>query len=294
MRVDVTDLKSIRVFMSVVENHGFVGAQLELNISPSAVSTHIKSLEDRLGLVLCHRGKRGFRLTKDGEQLNDACKTLTAALDGFETRMSDLRNDLTGTLRLGLATNMVTDPAFSIHEVIRRFSARGDGIFINIQTTTPDVLERELIRNTLQLAITPVYSQIDLLAYRPLYHESHSIYCGHGHDLFGKTEADLMDLNLSNFQFVTRTYINQKDVANLPNLRRAASVSNMEAQLMLILSGAYMGYLADHFTKDWVEKGALWRVPITTSSQTVPVCVVLRRNQPTSRLVDAFLQDIKL
>ena len=50
----------------MVDNHGFRGAQLALNVSPSVVTTHVKALEERLGFQLCQRGKGGFNLTDKG------------------------------------------------------------------------------------------------------------------------------------------------------------------------------------------------------------------------------------
>ena len=37
----------------------------------------------------------------------------------------------------------------------------------------------------------------------------------------------------------------------------AATVESMEAQLILVLSGAYIGYLPEHYAQSWVEQGRL-------------------------------------
>jgi len=55
------DLKLLRIFVSVVRHQGFANAQQELNLSTSAISTYMSQLEAALGLVLCHRGRGGFR-----------------------------------------------------------------------------------------------------------------------------------------------------------------------------------------------------------------------------------------
>ena len=63
------DLRLLRVFRSVVECGGMAAAGLELNIGVSTVSRHIKDLEIRLGLTLCRRGRAGFALSDEGQQI---------------------------------------------------------------------------------------------------------------------------------------------------------------------------------------------------------------------------------
>lgn len=61
------DLRLLRVFKSVVDCGGMAAAELELNIGTSTVSRHIKDLETRLSLVLCRRGRAGFRSRPKGD-----------------------------------------------------------------------------------------------------------------------------------------------------------------------------------------------------------------------------------
>ena len=63
------DIRLLRVFKTVVDCGGMAAAELELNIGTSTVSRHIKDLETRLSLTLCRRGRAGFALTPEGEQI---------------------------------------------------------------------------------------------------------------------------------------------------------------------------------------------------------------------------------
>ena len=75
------DIRLLRVFKSVVECGGMAAAELELNIGISTVSRHIKDLETRLGLTLCRRGRAGFALTSEGEQIYAETLRLLAGAD---------------------------------------------------------------------------------------------------------------------------------------------------------------------------------------------------------------------
>lgn len=81
------DMHLLYVFGTVVEARGFSAAQITLNVSASTISRQITDLETRLGLRLCQRGRKGFRLTEKGEIVYAAARKLFAELDLFrETR----------------------------------------------------------------------------------------------------------------------------------------------------------------------------------------------------------------
>ena len=63
---------ALRTFESVARLRGFGRAAEELNVTQSAVSQHVKSLEEWLGLKLLTRGGSGARPTSEGARLADA------------------------------------------------------------------------------------------------------------------------------------------------------------------------------------------------------------------------------
>src|ERR1700730_15219936 len=83
-RLDNIDLRLLRVFVAVVEAHGFSEAQFALNLSASTLSTHLAALERNLGGRLCDRGRGGFRLTPFGEATYKATRQLFSELDSFD------------------------------------------------------------------------------------------------------------------------------------------------------------------------------------------------------------------
>ncbi|MCO6515269.1 MAG: LysR family transcriptional regulator, partial [Snodgrassella sp.] len=51
------DLKALQAFVAIVECQGVTAAQKRLNMSQSAISTHLAHLEESLGVILCRRGR---------------------------------------------------------------------------------------------------------------------------------------------------------------------------------------------------------------------------------------------
>ena len=76
-----TDIRLLRIFRTVVESGGFSAAEVELNISVSAISIAVADLEKRLGMKLCQRGRAGFALTDEGGEVYQAVLQLLASLE---------------------------------------------------------------------------------------------------------------------------------------------------------------------------------------------------------------------
>ncbi|MDK9736101.1 LysR family transcriptional regulator [Vibrio sp. D404a] len=62
---------AIPIFVAVIESGSFSAAADRLNMTKSAVSKRISSLEDNLGTRLFHRSTRKLTLTEAGEQFSD-------------------------------------------------------------------------------------------------------------------------------------------------------------------------------------------------------------------------------
>lgn len=76
-------LNALRAFEASARHLSFTRAAEELNVTQTAISQHVKNLEDRLGVLLFRRLPRGLALTDEGLAL------LPALSDSFG-RMSDL------------------------------------------------------------------------------------------------------------------------------------------------------------------------------------------------------------
>jgi len=68
-------------FVKVVENGGFSPAARKLDIATSVVTTHVKWLEDRLGVRLLNRTTRNVSLTEAGQEYYERCVQILSEID---------------------------------------------------------------------------------------------------------------------------------------------------------------------------------------------------------------------
>jgi LysR family glycine cleavage system transcriptional activator len=123
-------LSSLRVFEAAARHNSFRKAAEELNLTASAVSHGVQTLESWLGVELFHRETRGLRLTAAGEAyapfVNQALTVLAKATDQLPGRKA------TGTLSVSAA------PTFA-HKILlprlERFTLQFPDIRVRIDTS---------------------------------------------------------------------------------------------------------------------------------------------------------------
>jgi len=96
------ELYHLKTFITVAEEGHLTRAAQRLNTSQPAISAHIKNLEGELGLILFTRTPKGMRLTEEGAVLRDRAVEALSMIDTLRDQAGALKEEVAGTLRLGL------------------------------------------------------------------------------------------------------------------------------------------------------------------------------------------------
>lgn len=285
------DIRLVRIFVTVTECGGFAASEAELNIGRSTISRHIADLETRVGLTLCHRGPSGFALTEEGAQVLSAARSLLRALDGFQARVDNIHENLTGTLRLGLFDQSSTNPNAKVHRAIALFDHIAPEVMLEITLQPPNILEAQVLEGGLELAIIPQHRQSTSLTYEYLYEERMVLCCGRGHVLF---DAQDETVNLSAYKYAGFGFNspNMKAGQDL-GLKRAARVQEEEALALLIQSGRYIGYLADHVAAPLLAAGEVRVLSQSDSGYTSRFAAITRKKPIPDRKTLEFLNCLR-
>ena len=94
------DWDKLKIFYAVAEAGSFTRATINLNLSQSAISRQIQSLEEDLKVQLFERHARGLTLTENGEYVFKTAHEVISKLKDIETSLSDQKNKPTGKLTI--------------------------------------------------------------------------------------------------------------------------------------------------------------------------------------------------
>ncbi len=121
-------IRLLRIYKVVIESGGFAAAEVDLNISRPAISLAISELESLLNMKLCHRGRAGFSITEQGEEVYQSTLQLLGSIENFRTQMNAINTELVGELNIGITDNLVTSEQMRI---TRSLSALKHRVYYN-------------------------------------------------------------------------------------------------------------------------------------------------------------------
>lgn len=287
------DIRLLKVFAKVVEAGGFSAAQIDLNISQSTLSTHMTSLEQRLGLRLCERGRSGFQLTERGRLIYQASQRLFSALDDFRSDAGAARNCLTGKLVVGIVDSLIVNPDCALDRTIAAFNQKAPEVQITIRVTSPAEIERVVLEGSCDLGLGTCGRHSPFLDYEDLFEERQVLYCGRGHSLFDRSK-DIGIADLAEQQFIRRAYAAPDKIPPGIKLMSTAVADLMEAVAVFILSGRYIGFLPQLFAQHWVAQDLMRPLLEHALGYQNPVYLATRKTETKKPVLSAFLHELRL
>ena len=146
------DWDKLKIFHAVAEAGSFTSATVNLNLSQSAISRQIQSLEEDLKVKLFERHARGLTLTENGEYVFKTAHEVISKLKEVETSLSDQKNHPTGKLTI------TTVRSFGTHWLTPRIQE-----FMQLH---PEI-EMELIFDDKELDLSTRQADIGIFMRRP-------------------------------------------------------------------------------------------------------------------------------
>jgi DNA-binding transcriptional LysR family regulator len=130
------DWEKLKIFHLVAKAGSFTGAAREMGVSQSALSRHVRDLEQDLGTALFTRHARGLVLTSEGEHLFEAASDVSKRLGMTEQALLETVQRPQGPLRV---TTTVSFGAFWLTPRIKEFAAAYPNIRLELLLSDDDL-----------------------------------------------------------------------------------------------------------------------------------------------------------
>jgi DNA-binding transcriptional LysR family regulator len=119
------------------------------------------------------------------------------------------------------------------------------------------MLLRHLLEERIHIGIAPFSSVPQSIKLVKLHKETQVLYCSSSHELFDVKDDELTIDTIGDFQYAARNYLQNWSPPESSHFKIAASTGDMEAMLLYILSGRFIGYLPKHYGEPWVRSGKI-------------------------------------
>ena len=144
------EIKHINSFVFVAETGSFSIAASRCYLTQSAISQHIKTLEDELNCKLLIRNSHDITLTENGEELLPRAKEILKQVDDCKEHINAINNCYTGELRIGVGFGI----APYIRKAAMTFIERYPNVRPNAEFSKAEVLNKRLREHQLDIAFT--------------------------------------------------------------------------------------------------------------------------------------------
>lgn len=253
-------LRSLEIFLTVVERGTMHGAAEKLYISQPSVSGAVAELEREYGVRLFERLGKKLYITQEGKKLAGYARRMLILSRELERQMGAAGEE--APLRVGAT---VTVGTCLIGRILRRTGEASARVLVG---NTP-MMERLLLCNDLDAAIVEGQVQSEDLIVTPVIRDELRLICRHDHFLASRALVGLKDLAdqpliLRESGSVTRKTLDRLFAAAGVPMKIAWECNNTQAILNAVEDGFGVSLLSPRLLKN---ETALCAVPVAENTE---------------------------
>ncbi len=139
----------LRAFHAVASHGSFSRAAGALHLTQPTLSGQVKSLEQRFGVKLFHRRRRGIELTELGRQLFQHCARIEASHEEIALLLERETRGIGGKLDIG------ADAPYQIMPIVANFKTRHPAVAVTLRFGNSSWLLRQLGEGLVDVIVAP-------------------------------------------------------------------------------------------------------------------------------------------
>src|SRR5215831_1735212 len=143
-------IESLKVFCDLAETESFTKAAQINNVTQSAVSQQISSLERQFKSLLIERSKKKFRLTREGQVLYDYSKQIIQTYDSLHSKLQEIKDIISGTIRIA------TIYSIGLHDLppyIKKFLKSYPTVNVHVEYRRSNQVYEDVLGNVVDLGL---------------------------------------------------------------------------------------------------------------------------------------------
>src|SRR5262249_15642008 len=158
-------IESFKVFCDLAETESFTKAAQINNITQSAVSQQISSLERQLKSLLIERSKKKFRLTREAQLLYEYSKQLVQTYDCLWSRPQEVKDIVSVSIRVATIYSM------GLHDLppyLKKFLKAFPTVNVHIEYQRANQVYEDVLANVVDLGLVAYPNRDSRLEVTPL------------------------------------------------------------------------------------------------------------------------------
>lgn len=196
-------IDSLKMFCDLAETESFTTAAQMNNVTQSAISQQISSLEKQFNGPLVERSKKRFRLTREGQVLYDYSKQILATYESLHNRFQEMKDIISGNIRVDAVYSV---GLYDLPPYLKKFLKAYPNVNVRVEYRHAGQVYEDVRGNVVDLGLVAYPARDPNLETIPLRKEALVVICHPGHRLAKARSLTLKDLEGEKFvHFETET-----------------------------------------------------------------------------------------
>src|SRR5215467_15561656 len=150
-------IESLKVFCDLAETESFTKAAQLNQVTQSAVSQQISSLERIFKALLIERSKKHFRLTREGQVLYEYSKQVLQTFGALHSKLEEIKELVSGTIRVA------TIYSIGLHDLppyLKKFLKAFPTVDVHVEYRRANQVYEDVLGNVVDMGLV-AYPQRD-------------------------------------------------------------------------------------------------------------------------------------
>ncbi len=288
-------IESLKVFCDLAETESFTRAAKINNITQSAVSQQISSLEKHFKSLLIERSKKKFRLTREGQVLYESSKQIMQTYEILENRLQEMRDVVSGTIRVA------TIYSIGLHDLppyLKKFLKTHPTVNAHVEYRRSNQVYDDVLGNGVDLGLVAYPSKDARLEIVALRKDMLVLICHPSHPMARAKSVSLSALTGQKFigfepDIPTRKAIDMILKERNIEVQHVMEFDNIETVKRAVEIDAGISIVPQGTITQEVSKQTLAEVLITDAEFYRPLAAIYKKNKILSPAMKQFINILK-
>ena len=284
-------VESLKVFCDLAETESFTKAAQINNVTQSAVSQQISSLERQFTSLLIERSKKKFRLTREGQVLYEYSKQIIQSYDSLHNRLQEIKDIISGTIRLA------TIYSIGLHDLppyLKKFLKLFPTVNVHVEYRRANQVYEDVLSNVVDLGLVAYPTKDAKLELVPLRKDVLVLICNPQHPFAKHKSVKLSQLNGEKFvsfepDIPTRKAIDKILKDHNVTVQTVMEFDNIETVKRAVEIEAGVSIVPQATILQEVHKQTLAEVRIEGAELYRPLAALYKKNKVLSPAMKQFL-----
>ena len=288
-------IESLKVFCDLAETESFTKAAQINQITQSAVSQQISSLERQFKSLLIERSKKKFRLTREGQVLYEFSKQIIQTYDSLHSKLQEIKDIISGTIRVA------TIYSVGLHDLppyLKKFLKSYPTVNVHVEYRRSNQVYEDVLGNVVDMGLVAYPARDAKLEIVPLRKDKMVMICHPQHPL-----AKAKNLKLSaiaNQKFIgfepdipTRKAIDKILKDHNVHVQHVMEFDNIETVKRAVEIEAGISIIPQGTITQEVAKQTLAQIQFEDAEFFRPLAAIYKKNKVLSPAMKQFLAILK-